>query len=206
MTNIVANFKDRRGKWVKVFRGGGTTYFTVSGRVWSDINQRCKVGGYYQNRKPTYVGCTMSENFKDFQFFVDWHQSQVGFMLPDYNFDKDILEDKNKVYGEDTCVLVPKTLNAFFKRYNSLPTNPQGVFPTPHGKWAAAIGSDVTSRKTALGVHSKIEDAVAAYKKAKNALARRWYERLKSGEFAVDPRVIERMRTWEFICDWEPND
>lgn len=203
MSNVFQDFKNRKGKWVKSFKYDGRSCFTKSGRLWSDIQQRCKIGGHYQSKKPTYVGCTMSENFKDFQFFAEWHQAQVGYCLKDYHLDKDILVDYNKIYSEDNCVLVPKDLNAFFKRFESLQKLPQGVWISQSGLYGASIGSEVTSRKKHLGVFNTIEDASYAYKVAKDALAKEWYQRLSSGEFKIDTRVIERMRTWEYNSDWK---
>ena len=47
-----------------------------------------------------------------------------------------------------------------------------------------------------LGLFDNVESAKAAYKYAKEAEAYRWYERLKAGEFAVEDKVIECMKTW----------
>lgn len=203
MSNIFQDFKNRKGKWVKTFNYDGRTCFTKSGRLWSDVRQRCKVGGHYQNKKPTYIGCTMSDNFKDFQFFADWHQNQIGYGLTDYHLDKDILSDYNKLYSEDNCVLVPKDLNAFFKRFDSLQKLPQGVWISQSGLYGASIGNGVTSRKKHLGIFKTIKDASHAYKVAKDSLGKVWYKRLSNNEFNIDPRVIERMRNWEYISDWK---
>lgn len=190
---IVNNFKDSDGKWVAKQVILGKVHLTKSGAVWDGMKQRCKVGGSKQADRPNYVGCTMSENFKNFQFFVNWHMKQIGFDLENYHIDKDILFANNQEYHEEKCVLVPQSLNSFvYSRRGSLPT---GVsFNNNNCNYRASIGIDGKLKR--LGSFNTAEAAFAAYKDAKETEARRWHVRLQAGEFMVDPRVIERLRVW----------
>lgn len=113
MAITVPDFKDAAGQWVKGYGLCGTGYITRAYQSWNRVRDRCKIGGKYQQRKPTYIGCTMTENFEDFQFFAEWVQAQVGYSCNGYQLDKDILVAGNKVYGENTCVFVPQQLNMF---------------------------------------------------------------------------------------------
>lgn len=82
---------------------------------------------------------------------------------------------------------------------------PQGVhFHKAGKKFCAAI--NINGQSNYLGLYANLKTACDVYKEAKESEAYRWYERLKAGEFLVDERVIERMRTWKHICDWEPHD
>ena len=63
-----------------------------------------------------------------------------------------------------------------------------------HGKYRAH--TSINGKSTHIGSYNTASEAHAAYCTAKEAEAYRWYERLRDGEFIVDPRVIERMRTW----------
>lgn len=110
MTTIqVPNFKVN-GLWIAIAHSINLQSRTESGSVWYDMRNRCKINGSIQNRQPRYIGCTMSENFKDFQFFVEWHIKQIGFGLKDYQIDKDLLISGNKEYHEDKCVFIAKTV------------------------------------------------------------------------------------------------
>lgn len=203
MAIVVDDFKNS-GLWVKGYRVGTPQYITKAGRTWDNMSMRCKAGGATQKKDPTYEHCSMSDNFHDFQFFATWYTSQVGYSVPDYHLDKDLLVQGNKTYSEDTCVLVPRQLNLFIGNKVKWKGDwPKGVYlHKASGKFVASLNIDAVS--TYIGLFDTPTAASQAYKKAKESEARRWYERLKAGEFVVDPRVIECMRTWEHICDWKP--
>ena len=194
--SVINDFKDEFGRWVKTTCTNYKQDYTKSGRVWNDMQQRCLVGGYQQTKFPRYVGCTMSDKFKDFEFFAEWYVNQVGYGIDKYHLDKDILFEGNKLYSEDTCVLVPASLNTFMVSHNaSRGIYPQGVaFHKLTEKFSASIMVDGKARH--LGVYVSPEQASSVYKSAKETQARRWHMRLKAGEFVVDPRVTERMRVW----------
>ena len=64
----------------------------------------------FQERDPTYKGCSVSEEWKRFSNFRAWmaEQDWEGKQL-----DKDLLIEGNKVYSEDTCVFVTSGVNSF---------------------------------------------------------------------------------------------
>lgn len=79
-------------------------------RLWTNVLARCYDPSYHV-KYPTYEGCTVSENFKNFQFFAEWCNNQIGFGNKGWHLDKDILVVGNKEYSENACVFVPKELN-----------------------------------------------------------------------------------------------
>ena len=198
---IVKDFKGGDGLFVGSHKVGDKLHHTKSYGLWHDIRKRCAAGGSVQAREPSYLGCTLSDNFKDFQYFANWHTNQIGYGIDGYHIDKDILVPGNKTYSEDTCVLVPQSLNNFLtSRAASRGRWPQGVtWKERNGRFRAQISID--GKSSHIGLYTSLDDALRAYKKAKNAEAYRWYERLKAGEFVVDTRVIERMRTWKYEMD-----
>jgi hypothetical protein len=193
---VIDDFKGADGLWVGSIQINGKQVRTKSCNVWQNIRKRCKVGGYVQKFHPTYIGCCYSEDFSDFQLFTGWHVSQVGYGLENYNLDKDVLVQGNKLYCSEMCVVIPRQLNTFFCSAEAIRGEyPQGVHKEKVG-FVAQIR--ISGTLNYLGYFKTPEEASAAYKVAKEAEAYRWYERLRDGEFIVDPRVIERMRTWTF--------
>lgn len=75
---------------------------TISGQRWANMNLRCKVGGYIQLKRTTYVGVT--NGFENFQTFVEWSSRQIGYNCG-WELDKDILSKGNKIYSAQHCVL-----------------------------------------------------------------------------------------------------
>lgn len=78
-------------------------------QTWVNMLKRCYSAGY-QERYPTYIGCTVSEDWLTFSNFRTWMEKQdwEGKQL-----DKDLLFEGNKVYSPDTCVFVSQTVNKF---------------------------------------------------------------------------------------------
>lgn len=101
---------------------------TKVGNVWCNMLKRC----YDTTNKnyPSYGGRGVSvvDSWKCFQNFADWYVKQTGYGYGDWQLDKDILVEDNLTYGPETCALVPKELNGFFKRkWESHSTDLEGV-------------------------------------------------------------------------------
>lgn len=195
---LVDDFKDENGLWVKSKGVWPNNLETKACALWRSLKYRCKINGAFQTKNQTYVGCYTSEYFKNFQFFANWCQTQVGYTLNNYQLDKDILFFKNKFYSENTCVFVPQPLNTFFT--DSAAKRGQYLigccWNKRKQKFTSQIGGNSTSKY--LGYfHTELE-AHKAWVTAKETESFRWYERLRDGEFIVDPRVIERLRTWRY--------
>lgn len=189
----IKDFKNSFGMWVKKCAGKDTYSYAK----WYAMVARCKVGGCVQQRHPSYVGCTMSENFKDFQFFASWITQQVGYGIDGYQLDKDCLIEKNKLYSEDTCVLIPNGLNSFLtSKVQEDNKYSQGVtLHKPTGLFRAKLGTN--NEKVCLGYFKTLEEASSVYRSAKEEDAYRWYNLLLRGDVLVDERVTERMRVWK---------
>ena len=198
MYSVISDYKKEDGTWANWSTFGEDRFQTKSGSTYEHIQARCKIGGYQQAKNPTYIGCTRTVAFSNFQTFTDWYVEQIGYGIEDYDLDKDILVSGNKLYGEDTCVLIPHSLNVFLCDSGKVRGRyPQGVhYFKRDSKFKAQIKLNGTQKH--IGLYHTVDEASVAYKNAKEAYARDWYERLKAGEFVVDERVIERMRTYTF--------
>lgn len=153
--------------------------------VWLQMIMRC-YSENYQNKRPTYIGCTVSENFKSYSYFYEWCQKQVGFGEDGFQLDKDILLKGNKIYSEDTCVFVPVEINSLVISCNSRRgDHPIGVyFDKQNNKYLARCSVD--GKQLAIGYFNDPISAFEAYKYEKEQrfkiISRRWRGR-------VDERV-----------------
>lgn len=186
----------RNGKWLTSQKINGKLKYTLSYSKWYGMKSRCKVGGSYQERFPAYRGCHVQDDIKDFQDFVQWHRSMIGYGENNYELDKDLLVPQNKVYGKEFCVLVPRALNLFTSNKN-VGVYPSGVvWEEDRQMFSANLhGSLRGSRR--IGYFTSPEQASKAYKEEKHKEAKVWVNRLKSGEFKVDERLISAMENWK---------
>lgn len=73
------------------------------------VNMLCRCySEKYQKRMPTYIGCSVCEEWLTFSNFKEWMEGQDW---KGKSLDKDILVQGNKVYCPSTCVFIPEALN-----------------------------------------------------------------------------------------------
>ena len=78
-------------------------------RAWGNMLERC-YSSKFQERQPTYKGCSVSEEWLTFSVFKCWMECQD---FEDNQLDKDLLFASNKVYSVETCVFVSRMVNMF---------------------------------------------------------------------------------------------
>lgn len=157
--------------------------------LWKKMIQRC-YDKKFLDRRPTYTGCSVSENFKSYSYFYEWCQKQVGFKNNGWHLDKDLLIKGNRVYGENTCVFIPLELNNFIVKRESLRGDfPIGVyFKKTHNMFSSEISID--GKKVFLGYFKNSYDAFLEYKKNKEVHAKVVAERYAG---SVDSRVYNSL-------------
>ena len=133
-------------------------------RLWSGMLERCYSKSFLE-KKPTYIGCSVSDNFKHYHLFHVWCQTQIGFGKDGYQLDKDLLIKGNKLYSEDTCVFIPKEVNNLLVKSNSI----RGLYPIGVSKKGLKFQAHCTifGKPKCLGVFDTPELAFEAYKLAK---------------------------------------
>lgn len=78
-------------------------------RTWTSMLERC-YSIKYQERQPTYIGCTVSKEWLTFSNFKSWMEKQD---FEGKQLDKDLLFEGNKVYKAEACVFVTQMVNGF---------------------------------------------------------------------------------------------
>lgn len=161
-------------------------------QLWYNMLQRNSQS--YQKLYPTYKGCSISSNFKNFQFFAEWCQYQAGFGNEGWCLDKDILVKGNKEYSEETCVFIPQHLNKLLTDRGA----DRGEFPigvtrrNSESKFQAQISK--WGERHHLGYYFNQEDALSAYKSAKECHLK------EVGEFykeVIDTRAYSALMGWK---------
>ena len=152
--------------------------------LWATMLQRC-YDSKEHNRHPTYKDCTVSENFKSYEYFYEWCQEQVGFGNDGWQLDKDLLVKGNKVYSEDTCVFLPNEINsAILNCKGSRGELPIGVSLYKQDRYKAM--GHLNGKNVFLGIYSTPELAFKAYKEKKELslvkLGMKWSQK-------IDPRA-----------------
>lgn len=162
--------------------------------LWKDMLLRATIS--HQEKYPCYAGCTISENFKNYDHFYDWCQEQIGSKIADENgrywqLDKDLLYKGNKLYSEDTCIFLPQRVNGLLiKQQGARGEYPIGVYlSTSIGKFIARCHIGKGARKN-LGRFNTPEEAFLAYKNFKEGLIRQVASQYKD---IIDDRAYKAL-------------
>jgi hypothetical protein len=166
------------------YYGIGPRRAKIDGKVqrvynrWKSMFTRC----YYPDelsRHPTYAGCTVAEEWHNFQVFAEWYYQQPNHDKQGFHLDKDLLVTGNKVYGPDFCSFVPNRINKLLTNSaRSRGKYPQGVSKhRKDGKYYASLCVD--NRQKCLGGYATPEEAVEVYREAKERYVREQAEKYK---------------------------
>jgi hypothetical protein len=161
-------------------------------RTWKSLLRRCYCDRYKEKR-PTYIGCYVCDEWLVFSNFKSWMEKQdwKGNQL-----DKDIINPGNKRYSSENCAFVNHLTNSFIlDSSSSRGAYPVGVtFDKRDKKYKAACRSFITSKQINLGYFDNPEDAHQAWKHKKHELAK------SLAVLQPDPRVKKALST-RYLAD-----
>ena len=163
-------------------------------KLWTSMLVRC-YSDDFKKKQPTYEGCEVSDNFKNYEYFYEWCHKQIGFGNDGngnpFQLDKDLLIKGNKAYSEDSCVFIPTEINSLLvKRENMRGKYLIGVY---WNKTANAFVAQVSKNKGMqehLGVFNTELEAFRAYKQAKETFIKEQAEKWKG---KIDDRAYEAL-------------
>ena len=132
--------------------------------AWRNMLMRCYDETNIANQR-TYKGCSVCDEFLDFQVFAEWYTSHESYGLG-YELDKDLLVKGNKIYSPETCTFLPKELNVMLNKERVNKGISLGVTKREdYDKYRAVVGKNGV--RTHIGDYDTAEEASAAYVEAK---------------------------------------
>jgi hypothetical protein len=178
-----------RGKYLSEIDGKMSKEYSL----WKGMLYRC-YDHKHQSIRPTYADCSVSENFKNFQYFAEWCNNQAGFGVVGYQLDKDIIHKGNKQYSAEFCTFVPRQINTLIIDQKSRRGKyPVGVYwDESHSNFLVRLR--VKGKQTFLGYYSTVGEASDAYKNAKESHVKLMAEEYKD---YIDTRVYDALIKWE---------
>lgn len=176
------------GEFKSTENGKHTKLYTL----WKNMLARCYSEVMHKHR-PTYKDCTVEGDFLDFQKFCSWYTNQVLCHDTEYQLDKDLLIKGNKVYSEDTCLLVPRKVNMFLCKSEAVRGKYKiGVsYDKNYGMYRSQVSN---SKEKTIEYFTTEMAAYANYKNAKEDIAKRL---AKQFEDKCDIRVIDALNSYE---------
>lgn len=136
--------------------------------TWTGILERC-YDKKYQNKEPTYKGCSICNEWYNFQNFANWYDKNFYQISNEVmEIDKDILHKGNKLYSPENCIFVPNDINVLFtNRKLHRGKLPVGVYYVKsRNRYIARVNRN--GRQCDLVDYCKTpEEAFIAYKQAK---------------------------------------
>lgn len=145
-----------------------------------------------RSQQTAYSDCSVDSDWLDFQVFAEWFESHEHGKT-DYQLDKDILVNGNRVYSADTCCLVPRQLNNLLvSRHTGEEPYPQGVyFQKALNKFSSRVS--INGKKKHLGCFLTADEAYMAYVLAKEAYVK---EKALEWRDRIDSRAFEALMAW----------
>lgn len=149
------------------------------------------------NNSKLYTNVSISDDFLDFDTYLEWAKEQIGFNTYDdagmlYHIDKDLLsKPNNMIYSKDTCLFIPQEINTMCKlsRNSNLK---KGVQFLKGRKKPYRAYINIDGKSTGLGYYYTEEEANAQYKIARLSRIDDLYLKYKD---KVDPRVWDALRS-----------
>lgn len=148
---------------------------TIEYVTWKNLLKRC-YNKECQEKRPTYKGCTICDEWLNFQTFSQWYND--NWYEIDYGkmcLDKDILLKGNKIYSPKTCIFVPQKINNLFTKSDAKRGDyPIGVSWHKGVQLFTSTCNDVDKKRVHIGYHKTPEEAFyKGYKPFKEKVIKR---------------------------------
>ena len=161
--------------------------------TWRGIIERC-YNEKFQERHPTYIGCSVVEEWHNFQVFAKWCEENYNpNFMEGWAIDKDIIIKGNKIYSPETCAFVPAEVNNIVLKSKSIRGDlPIGV--SKIDKFFKAAIKKGERNSIHLGAYNTPEEAFHAYKVAKEEYIKEIADKWKD---KINPKVYEALYNYQ---------
>ena len=164
---------------------------------WYSMIERCYSEKLHRIN-PTYIGCTVSDEFKDYSKWREWYDN-YQYKYDGWQLDKDLLIKGNKTYSIETCVFLPHIINSTLTKSNKTRGNYLigTYFDKQYKKFVAKISLGAGNQKV-LGYYDNEYEAHLSYKKAKEEYIKELADKYKD---LLDPRAYEALYNYTVDID-----
>lgn len=143
---------------------------------WRSMLSRC-YDEKYQEKQLTYIGCTVAEEWQNFQNFAKWREENYKSHMEKWELDKDILCKDCKTYSPETCCFVPKYINRLFSGTTVSKITPSVGVRKDYNKFNVRVTVD--GKRISIAGFDTEEEASKVYKTYKETEIKRVAEEWK---------------------------
>lgn len=161
-------------------------------QTWANIIERCYSQSYH-NGKPSYVGCTVCDEWLTYSNFETWFNENYR---EGWHLDKDIINSESRVYCPEWCLFIPSWVNTFVstgRHGKSL----MGVYEHLDGrpkKYQAHCRNPFTKKNERLGSFYTDLEAHEAWKKRKIEHVETMRNQLDEIDLRLYPALLNRYK------------
>ncbi|AUR88987.1 hypothetical protein NVP1231O_35 [Vibrio phage 1.231.O._10N.261.49.F8] len=149
-----------KGKYKAKVNGKTTREYTS----WINMISRC-YSKSTQDRHPTYIGCTVCDEWHNYQVFAEWYTNHLPTGIGKFEVDKDIINPGNKIYSPEMCTIASARENR--NESNLRNTTREYTVVDPSGDTLVIVNMSKFSRERGLrhsGMSALIRGKLKSYK------------------------------------------
>lgn len=135
--------------------------------AWRKMFDRCYDEKYHE-KYPTYDGCSVCEEWWNFQNFAKWfYDNYYDIEGSSMEVDKDWLYVGNKVYSPETCCIVPSIINSCMSTHDKIKNYNLPIGVNLYNKSSYVARCSTYGKRVTIGYYRTPEEAQEAYWKFK---------------------------------------
>ena len=154
---------------------------------WSGMLRRC-YDSKFLIKHPSYEGCSIIEEWHNFQVFAEWFYENWKPYMKGWHLDKDILVKGNKIYSPETCCFVPQEINGLLITRKL----DRGMYPigVSYNKRDETYTTEIPKNKKGKRNFKTVDEAFKLYKELKEEHIK---EKADYWKDKIDLRVYKAM-------------